>query len=217
MWYFPRLLAALATGEDPGAIPGIARRVGDQVVATPPAPPLARLDDLPAPDYDEYFDRAAGLGLLSGEVPLPFESARGCWWGAKHHCSFCGLNGGTMRFRAKSPQRVLDELAAQARRYRTFRFEAVDDILDPKYLKELFPAIAEQGQDYQIFYEVKANLTRAQLKTLALAGVGELQPGLESLSSAVLRLMNKGVRAAQNVNLLRWARYYGMSVGWNIL
>jgi hypothetical protein len=29
--------------------------------------------------------------------------------------------------------------------------------------------------------------------------------------------MNKGVRAAQNVNLLRWARYYGIGVAWNIL
>lgn len=49
---------------------------------------------------------------------------------AKHHCTFCGLNGTAMRFRAKSPQRVLDELACLARRYRSFSFEAVDNILD---------------------------------------------------------------------------------------
>jgi hypothetical protein len=29
--------------------------------------------------------------------------------------------------------------------------------------------------------------------------------------------MRKGVRAAQNVNLLRWARYYGIDVAWSIL
>jgi hypothetical protein len=29
--------------------------------------------------------------------------------------------------------------------------------------------------------------------------------------------MRKGVTAAQNVNVLRWARYYGMDVAWNIL
>jgi len=44
-----------------------------------------------------------------------------------------------------------------------------------------------------------------------------LQPGIESLSSHVLRLMDKGVKAAQNVNLLRWARYYGITVDWNVL
>ncbi|WP_284741457.1 RiPP maturation radical SAM C-methyltransferase [Amycolatopsis sp. RTGN1] len=214
---FPRLLEALANGTDPGAIPGVARRSGDDVVATRAEPPHERLDELPVPDYGEYFERATRLGLPTEHVALPFESARGCWWGAKHHCTFCGLNGTTMRFRAKSPARVLGELDEQARRHRTFRFDAVDNILEPGYLKDLLPALTDARRDYQIFYEVKANLTRAQLKLLAEAGVTQLQPGLESLSSAVLRLMDKGVRAAQNVNLLRWARYYGIGVGWNIL
>lgn len=214
---FPRLLDALAEEVDPGGIPGVARRVGGEVVATLPAPPHARLDDLPTPDYTEYFTRAARLGLPTDHIALPFESARGCWWGAKHHCTFCGLNGTTMRFRAKSPERVLEELDHQSRRYRTYRFDAVDNILDPGYLRTLLPAIADNSRDYEIFYEVKANLTRPQLKALAVAGVARLQPGLESLSSAVLSLMDKGVRAAQNVNLLRWARYYGITVGWNIL
>jgi ribosomal peptide maturation radical SAM protein 1 len=218
---FPRLLCALAAGADPADVPGVARRAGDRVVATPPAPPLSRLDDLPAPDYGEYFERAEDLGLLPRvghrNVWIPFESARGCWWGAKHHCTFCGLNGTAMRFRSKSPQRVLGELAEQARRYRSFRFEAVDNILDMNYLTDLLPAIIQSGSDYEIFYEAKANLTRSQLKLLAQAGVSHLQPGLESLSSTVLRLMDKGVRAAQNVNLLRWAQYYGIEVGWNIL
>jgi ribosomal peptide maturation radical SAM protein 1 len=108
-------------------------------------------------------------------------------------------------------------LARQALRYRSFRFEAVDNILDMLYLKELFPVLAETNAGYEFFYEAKANLTRAQLKILARGGVTHLQPGLESLSSNVLRLMDKGVRAVQNVNLLRWARYYGIDVAWSIL
>ena len=218
---FPGLLRALAAGADPPAVPGVLSRVGGRLVATAAEPPAGSLDDLPLPDYGEYFERAERLNLLPRaarhQVWIPFESARGCWWGAKHHCTFCGLNGTAMRFRAKSPQRVLGELAELARRHRSFRFEAVDNILDPRYLKELFPAIADSAADYQIFYEVKANLTRAQLRSLAHGGVTHLQPGLESLSSRVLRLMDKGVRAAQNVNLLRWARYYGIDVAWSIL
>jgi ribosomal peptide maturation radical SAM protein 1 len=218
---FPDLLRALAAGTEVDSIPGLARRVGPDVVATKPAPARSHLDDLPIPEYGEYFDRARALGMLPEvghrQVWIPFESARGCWWGAKHHCTFCGLNGSTMQFRSKSAARVLDELAQQARRYQTFRFEAVDNILDMSYLKELFPAIVDSRADYQMFYEVKANLTRAQLKLLAQAGVTRIQPGLESLSSNVLRLMDKGVRAAQNINLLRWAQYYGIEVGWNIL
>jgi ribosomal peptide maturation radical SAM protein 1 len=217
----PRLLAALAAGDDPGTVPGVARRVGGEVVVTPPAPPAGHLDDLPIPDYDEYFERAEDLGVLprAGHrtVALPIETARGCWWGAKHHCTFCGLNGTSMRFRAKSPARARTELAQLARRYRSFRFEAVDNILDPAYLTTLFPALVEDGTNYEIFYEVKANLTRAQLRLLRQAGVTHIQPGLESLSTAVLRLMRKGTTAAQNVNLLRWARYYDIDVSWNLL
>ena len=33
----------------------------------------------------------------------------------------------------------------------------------------------------------------------------------------MLRLMRKGIRAIQNVNLLRWARYYDIAVEWNLL
>ena len=218
---FPRLLAALADGTDPAAVPGIARRLDGQVKLTPPQPPTDQLDDLPVPDYQEYFTLAEDLGIIPRaghrKVWLPIETARGCWWGAKHHCTFCGLNAETMRFRSKSPRRVLDELAQQARRYRSFHFEAVNNILDMRYLQSLFPVLVDSETDYELFYEVKANLGREQLKLMARAGVTSLQPGIESLSSHVLGLMRKGVRAVQNVNLLRWSRYYGIDVSWNLL
>jgi len=150
-------------------------------------------------------------------VWLPFETSRGCWWGAKHHCTFCGLNRETMRFRSKSPERVLDELAEQARRYRSFCFEAVDNILDMTYFTKLLPVLAADETGYEIFYEVKANLSREQLKLMTEAGIKYIQPGIESLSSNVLRLMRKGTLAVQNVNLLRWAQYYGIAVEWNLL
>ena len=140
---FPRLLSALAAGTDLDAIPGLARRPDGHVKVTPPMSATVRLDDLPAPDYEEYFQRAEDLGILPRvghrNVWLPIETARGCWWGAKHHCTFCGLNGTAMSFRSKSPERVLDELASQAKRYRSFRFEAVDNIMDTAYLTKLFP------------------------------------------------------------------------------
>jgi ribosomal peptide maturation radical SAM protein 1 len=218
---FPRLLTALAGSGDLSAVPGLARRVDGQVVVTPPQPAAVRLDALPPPDYDEYFQRAEELGLRPGaghrDVWLPIETARGCWWGAKHHCTFCGLNGTAMAFRSKSPERVLAELRQQAQRYRSFRFEAVDNILDMTYLSQVFPALIAQGCDYEFFYEVKATLRREQLKLLAQAGVRQVQPGIESLSSHVLQLMRKGVRAIQNVNFLRWSLYYGIDAQWNLL
>ena len=68
---FPRLLSALAAGEDPGPIPGVVSRLSGALTATPPAP-VGGLDASPVPDYDDYFDRAERLGLCRerlGGVP----------------------------------------------------------------------------------------------------------------------------------------------------
>ncbi|MAE94382.1 MAG: B12-binding domain-containing radical SAM protein [Deltaproteobacteria bacterium] len=218
---FPAFLEALATDRDPAEIPGIVVKREGEVLATPPAAPLSSLDELPFPDYDEYFERAGRLGLHEGsrwrELALPLESSRGCWWGEVQHCTFCGLNGGTMAYRAKSTARVLDELAYLAGRHRVFQFQAADNIAAPSVHRELFPELEERQLDYRFFFEVKANLRRHQLRQMKRAGVEWIQPGIESLSSHVLELMRKGVRAIDNVNLLRWSLYYGLDVSWNIL
>lgn len=218
---FPELLDALAAGRDAACVPGVVCR-RDGVVAPALARGLVtRLDQTPVPDYHDYFNHLDALAFLPPDtrrrLRIPFESARGCWWGAKHHCTFCGLNGNSLAFRAKSPERVMAELAEQARRHRCFEFFAVDNILEPAYLKDFFARLTEMGSDYGFFYEVKSNLTRAQLKVLRDGGVHAIQPGIESLSTPVLTLMRKGVTSIQNVNLLRWAQYYDIFVHWNLL
>jgi ribosomal peptide maturation radical SAM protein 1 len=68
-----------------------------------------------------------------------------------------------------------------------------------------------------LFFENKANLTREQLRVMYVGGVRSIQPGIESLSSHVLALMRKGCTMLQNVRLLKWCRYYGIRVSWNLL
>jgi len=219
---FPALLCCLAAGAAPTELPGLAGRAGTGagVCFSGQAAPVHNLDALPTPNYDEYFARARQLGIFrDGQrlASLPFESSRGCWWGAKHHCTFCGLNAHGMGFRAKSPQRVLEELDELAGKYRISAFQATDNIFDMKFIKDMFSAIQEQKTDYQFFYEVKANLTREQLRTLHRGGVRRIQPGIESLSTHVLKLMRKGCTMLQNVRLLKWCRYYGIIAYWNLL
>src|SRR5438093_1261600 len=122
-----------------------------------------------------------------------------------------------MAFRVNSPGRVLEELAELSQRYRTFRFEAVDNILSMSYLQQFLPRLMALGINYVLFYETKANLRRDQIELLSKAGVQSIQPGIESLNSHVLGLMRKGVTAVQNVNLLRWAAYYKIRLIWNLI
>ncbi len=218
---FPELLVALQEGRSPLTIPGVCGKTEAGASVAGFRPPLENMDVLPIPAYEEYFERAERLGIIKPtprrSVRIPFESARGCWWGAKHHCTFCGLNGGSIRFRSKSAERTRQQLAEMARRYRSFHFAAVDNILDSQYLQSLLPRLVQDAGDLEFFYEVKSNLTRAQLRQLRAAGVTQIQPGIESLSTHVLSLMRKGVTAIQNVNTLRWSRYHGIGVGWNLL
>ncbi|XWN32763.1 MAG: RiPP maturation radical SAM C-methyltransferase [Devosia sp.] len=174
--------------------------------------------DLPLPVYDDYFAELSGClyaGLVSPGLPMEF--SRGCWWGARSHCTFCGLNGGNMSYRAKRPEKVVEEMAEMVRRHGTRRIEAVDNIMDLAYFRAVLPDLAALEEPYILFFETKSNLKKAQVKALADAGVHWIQPGIESLHSKVLTLMRKGCTAAQNVLLLKWCRQYGVRASWSII
>jgi ribosomal peptide maturation radical SAM protein 1 len=217
---FPKLLRSLARGERRPRIAGVIARNGSELLDGGQAPPVHDLDALPVPNYLPYFERATSLGLTDyykATWTLPYESSRGCWWGQKHHCTFCGLNGEGMGYRSKRPARVMTELSELARKHRICSFMAVDNILDLKYVTEFFGEIERAKVDYCFFYEVKANLTRAQIQALYRGGIRRVQPGIESMSSHVLELMRKGCTMLQNVRCLKWCMYYGIGVNWNLI
>ena len=63
------------------------------------------LDALPVPNYRDYMARVQASPLGKTINPrLLFQTSRGCWWGAKQHCTFCGLNGQGMAYRSKVPR-----------------------------------------------------------------------------------------------------------------
>jgi ribosomal peptide maturation radical SAM protein 1 len=216
---FPQLLDAIADGE-PSSLPaGVSARQGSELSAGyMNGVPLQDLDESPPPDYSDYFKEIEQAGFHRQlRISLSFESARGCWWGAKHHCTFCGLNANTMAFRKKKPERVYQDIMEISRKYRCLNLNAVDNILAMDYFTQLLPRLADDNFDFTLFYEVKANLTRAQMKMLRAAGVTRIQPGIESMSTRLLQLMRKGVTAIQNIQLLKWCYEFGIDPSWNVL
>ena len=201
--------------------PGLCYRVDGLSIAVPQkGEPQVPMDEVPTPIYDDYFERLARTPLrpeLWPDVALLFESSRGCWWGAKSHCTFCGLNDNLMRFRSKPASRVAEEIVGMAARYGVLDFVAVDDIIDLRHITELFPLLRASGVDLSIFYETKANLTKDQLRAFSAAGANAIQPGIESLSTPILRLMGKGVTGLQNLRLLKWCAEIGIKPCWNLL
>ncbi len=217
---FPQVVRALLAGAPVPELAGVCFREGEHCMQIPEAAPSTDMDRVPIPNYDEYFARLAESPIASelrALVKIPYESARGCWWGAKHHCTFCGLNGAGMAFRSKSASRVTADLAELARRYEMLDFYVVDNIIDMSYFDSLLPELSDAAADYRLFFETKSNLKREQVALLHAAGVRLIQPGIESLSSPILRLMRKGVTGLQNVRLLKLCAEYEISVFWNVI
>ena len=169
-------------------------------------------------DYRPFLDRLAEY-FPEGEIEpiLLFETSRGCWWGERAHCTFCGLNGASMAYRAMSPDLALKqfdslfELSPQVS-----RIDAVDNILPKSYLHDVLPHL-KTPENVSLFYEVKADLSESDVQTLAKARVKIIQPGIESLATSTLKLMKKGTSAFRNLALLKFCAMYNIEPAWNLL
>jgi ribosomal peptide maturation radical SAM protein 1 len=213
------------SGESEQTFPAFLRAIGDGERPADPAvfgTPCRTLDAIPTPDFAEYYEQLGAFLpdsalAANSNIWLPYESSRGCWWGEKTHCTFCGINGGGMVFRQKSPDRVIEELQVLTQRHPTNLVCMVDNIMPHQYFKTLLPRLADEVPGLHLFYEQKANLTLERVAALKHAGVGVIQPGIEALSTPLLKLMKKGVTAHQNIALLRYARAVDLAINWNLL
>jgi ribosomal peptide maturation radical SAM protein 1 len=169
-------------------------------------------------DYESFLEMVAANSSESPIEPiLLFETSRGCWWGERSHCTFCGLNGLSMTYRSMPVDQAMTQF------HNLFRYapqakvlECVDNIMPKHYPKEVF-AHLEVPPEVSIFYEVKSDLSEEEMAILAQARVKMIQPGIESLSTGTLKLMRKGSSAFQNVNLLKLCAAYDIEPVWNLL
>jgi ribosomal peptide maturation radical SAM protein 1 len=169
-------------------------------------------------DYDPFL-HAIKNSFPNGSVKpvLLFETSRGCWWGQRAHCTFCGLNGSTMMYRAMSAQKALEQFE------RLFKyspqssyFQSVDNIMPKNYPHEVFPLL-KTPPNATLFYEVKADLTEEEFASLSRARVKWVQPGIEALATSTLKLMKKGTTVFQNLKFMKNCLLYGISPAWNLL
>lgn len=214
-------LARASVGELPLTnVPGVLVRTVHGTRLTLPPPPLA-MDASPVPNFDDYFSDIAELRdehhvEISNDT-LPFETARGCWWGQIKHCVFCGIADEDLTYRARSPENVLHALSTLHDRYDISSFRFSDYILPHQYHKTLIPMLIDQGAPYRLACEMKANTSPERMSGLATAGFAEIQPGIESFSSQVLRQMDKGVSAIRNVQTLLLGLRNGIRIHYNVL
>ena len=219
---FPQMVERLYSGQSMEGLQGIMWRDGQgQVKYAGRAPNFHAMNETPVPDFDEFYyaRQASGYGSWgrARAVQLPFETSRGCWWGEKNHCTFCGLNRSGMEFRAKSVDNVIEQLEALSSRYRCFDFFAIDNIMAPEYTEKLFSRLAEANSDISMHYEIRPNFSRTQLARMRRGGLHSVLPGVESFSTNILKSMRKFTTGMRNIELVKWCTHYRINVTYNIL
>ncbi len=206
---FPEFIAKLTKTKEESFVSSMQSKIvsGEQT----------ELDDLSTPDHSDYF---ADLKIFELETEIEpkftFETSRGCWWGERSHCTFCGLNGGQMAYRAKSHEIALEQLKAISASVEKAHVLFSDNILNYKYFGSLFNQLKEVS-NLSYFFEVKSNLKEQQLIDMKEAGVVTIQPGIERLNDHVLKIMKKGNSTKQNVQLIKWAADYNIKLLWNMI
>lgn len=199
-------------GEQP--LLALSRGEGPSLPRMIPSSEPVELDTMPIPDFGVFLE-AARAHDPAHRFSLTFETSRGCWWGQKNHCRFCGINGEAMAFTSKSNARVVREISTLWERYGK-NLMATDTIMSLEHLKHVVPELARLTSGPKIFYELKTNMSEAQVESLALARI-QGQPGIESLSTHLLALLKKGETCLTNLAFLKWCAEQGIAVEWNLL
>ena len=179
---------------------------------------LRRLDVLPPPDYDDYFNFLGNLPPQDRFFPvLPVEASRGCWWhrrdraGQFNGCAFCNLNLQWNGYRTKSTDQVVREVDRLVGKHQVLAVTFSDNALPERQAAAIFDGIRELDLDLSIFAEIRASTPLALIRKMKAAGVETVQVGVEALSSPLLAKMNKGVRAIENLCLMKHCETVGIT------
>ncbi|MBU4013900.1 MAG: RiPP maturation radical SAM C-methyltransferase [Proteobacteria bacterium] len=185
---------------------------------------METLDSLPMPDFDDYFDLIQTFGSNKTFFPtISCEISRGCWWRHLQRsknikgCAFCNLNLQWDGYRSKSPSKVVSEVDKLTSKYKTLSVAFTDNALPVKESKEVFIQLKELKKNFRFFSEIRATTTQENLKIMHDAGMSEVQIGIESLSTRLLRKLNKGTTAIQNLEIMKNCEHLGIVNNSNLI
>lgn len=204
-------------------------RNGDPIPDFPPHRIVKDMNSLPYPDYDDFFSMAKTnqgnylrelyrfQGIRTHRPAITLEGSRGCWWAEKHPCSFCGLNSDILTSRRKGTERFFNELRYMTEKYGICNVNITDTAMPQQWKKELIPLLEECPEKFNFLIELRTDISGKTIEMIQKNGFVRLQPGIESLSSHVLKLMKKGTTVMNNLQFLKYAYKYDSEVSWNII
>lgn len=182
------------------------------------------LSNLPPPDYSDYFELLTSFGPEKNFFPtLPMEISRGCWWQSKNKgrkskgCAFCNLNLQWDGYRTKQPEQVVSEIDDLTTTHKTLSVAFTDNLLPLKTSRAIFKQIKTLRKDFRLFGEIRATTPVRDLCEMNAAGMQEVQIGIEALSTCLLKKLNKGTTAIQNIEIMKHCEMLGIQHSSNLI
>jgi anaerobic magnesium-protoporphyrin IX monomethyl ester cyclase len=195
-----------------GTIPGIAYRDNGSIFRTEPAKVVKDLDSLPFPAWD-LFDlrRYRSPRITSRKNPVgSIITSRGC----VHQCIYCNKNVLGHRFRALSPERVVDEMEFTLKSgFREIHVWDDQFATNLKRAKQICELIIRRGLKFpwNIFNGVRVTSPDDEFLSLAKrAGCYSISFGIESGNQAVLDSIKKGITLDECRRALKLMKKHGL-------
>lgn len=189
-------ICELLESDSPEAVEGIACRYGNGEVRKSRRPLINDLDALAMPAW-ELFDtgRYRMSHLTERHRPGGYiETSRGCPFG----CIYCDKTTFGKRFRAKSAERVVDEIEYMKDRHDFRELHIVDDgfTTNIERAKEICRMMIERNAriPFNLFNGIRADRVDGEvLDLMKEAGCYQVAFGVESGNDAVLESVSKGL------------------------
>ncbi|MBW2466394.1 MAG: RiPP maturation radical SAM C-methyltransferase [Deltaproteobacteria bacterium] len=180
---------------------------------------LSSLQELPAPDYDDYFSEMNKWFRNTPFIPvIPVEFSRGCWW---NKCTFCNLNLQWCGYRYKKVSQMLAEVTALSRNYGSLDFTFTDNMLPLQESLRFFSQTGKLNIDYSFFAEIRAAYGNSSIEEILSlyrsGGLSTIQVGIEALSSSLLKKMHKGTSVIDNIAIMRGACEHSLELEGNLI
>lgn len=169
------------------------------------------MDLLPCPDYDGLPLQEYGASQ-AGEVSLPYETSRGCYWSKCAYCVDVPLPRPT--YRRKDPALVADDMKELERRYGAEYLLFGDPGLSPRQMRQISKEILRKGVD--MWWWTMARLDPGfghELFALAhKAGLRQVNFGFESASDRICGLLDKGNSRERSSRIIKDCAKAGIRV-----
>lgn len=213
---FRELVECLARENDISSVQGIAcKKSTDEVVRTPPRPPIQDVDSIPIPAYDlldldRYAVAESARHTTKYQRAIQIFTSRGCPW----HCVYCHDLFGK-KFRPRSAAHVLEEMKLLYEQYQIQEFMIEDDIFnfDMDRAKDICDRIVASGMEISMQFGNGVRLERLDeelIQKMAAAGTHHMCIAIESASPRVQKLSRKYLKLHMVKDVVSWTRKHGI-------